>query len=301
MGFFSASTSLNCIDCHSPEGEGLEAYAIDTPLKQTARKMILLVNMINQTTFGGQRKVSCYTCHRATDHPKTIPSLLEQYGIPTDDPNEVEIVSNALGEPATQMSADQILDKYIQAIGGAAQLAKLTSFIAKGTYGGYETFSENVPMEIFASAPNWLTTIIHTQHGDTVSTYDGVHGWLAAADKLMRVLPLSGGDLGGAKMDASLAFPAELKQAFKWRTGFPSTSIDGRPVQVIRRLARVRLALSCTLTRSRDSSYGRCGMPTPPLASFPHKSTTPIIAVLQELRCLSIGLLRGPMDAQPSS
>jgi photosynthetic reaction center cytochrome c subunit len=233
MGFFSASTSLNCIDCHSPEGEGLEAYAIDTPLKQTARKMILLVNMINQTTFGGQRKVSCYTCHRATDHPKTIPSLLEQYGIPTDDPNEVEIVSNALGEPATQMSADQILDKYIQAIGGAAQLAKLTSFIAKGTYGGYETFSENVPMEIFASAPNWLTTIIHTQHGDTVSTYDGVHGWLAAADKLMRVLPLSGGDLGGAKMDASLAFPAELKQAFKWRTGFPSTSIDGRPVQVI--------------------------------------------------------------------
>src|SRR5437660_10673394 len=75
MGFFSAATSLNCIDCHAAQesNESLEGYAADTPLKQTARKMILLVNMINQSTFGGQRKVTCYTCHRATDHPKTIP------------------------------------------------------------------------------------------------------------------------------------------------------------------------------------------------------------------------------------
>ena len=49
----------------------------------------------------------------------------------------------------------------------------------------------------------------------------------------MRVLPLSGGDLDGAKMDASLSFPAKLKEEFKWRTGFPSVSIDDRPVQVI--------------------------------------------------------------------
>jgi hypothetical protein len=49
----------------------------------------------------------------------------------------------------------------------------------------------------------------------------------------MRVLPLSGGDLEGAKIDASLSFPARIKQEFKWRTGFPSVSIEERPVQVI--------------------------------------------------------------------
>src|SRR6267142_4055258 len=44
MGFFSAATNLNCIDCHSPQSEGLEGYAIDTPRKQTARRMVLMVN-----------------------------------------------------------------------------------------------------------------------------------------------------------------------------------------------------------------------------------------------------------------
>lgn len=236
MGFFSASTGLNCIDCHAPQESdaSLEGYAKDTPMKQTARKMILLVQTINKSTFGGQRRVTCYTCHRATDHPKTIPSLLEQYAAPEDDPNDVELLNNsATGKPVNQISPEQILDKFIQAIGGAVQASKLTSFVAEGTYEGYETYSEKVPMEIFASAPSQLRTVVHTQHGDSVSTYDGTHGWVAAADKLMRVLPLAGGDLAGAKMDASLSFPAGIRQEFKWRSGFPSVSIDDRPVQVI--------------------------------------------------------------------
>ena len=241
MGFFSAATSLNCVDCHSTESDSsLAGYAIDTPLKQTARKMIIMVNTLNRTNFGGKQKVTCYTCHRATDHPGAIPSLLEQYSAPPDDPDLVEIAGNPAGPtapPVSQGSADPIIDKYIQAIGGAPQLAKLTSFIAKGTYEGYDTFSEKVPIEVFANAPNQLTTVIHTQHGDSVSTYDGTHGWIAASDKLMRVLPLSGGDLEGAKMDASLSFPGRIKQEFKWRTGFPSVSIDDRPVHVIQEAA----------------------------------------------------------------
>ena len=238
MGFFSAATNLNCIDCHSPQSESLDGYAIDTPLKQMARKMIVMVNTLNQSAFAGQRKVTCYTCHRATDRPEAIPSLLDQYSVPTDDPNRVEIVRGVQGQSVNRISADQILDKYIQAIGGAPALAKLTSFIARGTYEGFETFSEKVPVEIFANAPNQLTTIVHTQNGDSVSTYDGNSGWIAAADKLMRVLPLSRGDLEGAKMDAFLSFPARIKQEFQWRTGFPSVSIDDRPVQVIQNVAR---------------------------------------------------------------
>lgn len=234
MGFFSAATGLNCIDCHDPEGaSSLAAYAIDTPLKQTARKMILMVNMLNKSNFGGEQSVTCYTCHRATDRPKRIPSLLEQYSTEPDDPDEAEIVEKGGAHPANQISADQIIDKYVQAIGGETQAAKLASFVAKGTYEGYDSLSEKVPIEIYEKAPNQLTSVVHTQQGDSVSTFDGTHGWIAAADKLMRVLPLSGGDLEGAKMDASLSFPSRLKQEFKWQTGFPSVSIDDRPVQVI--------------------------------------------------------------------
>src|SRR5665213_612867 len=171
MGFFSASTGLNCVDCHSPQGEGLEAYAIDTPMKQTARKMILMVNALNKTNFGGKQRVTCYTCHRASDRPAAIPSLLDQYSTEPDDPDQVEVVPATGAKPTNKASADEILDKYIEAVGGASQLAKLTSFIAKGTYEGYDSFSENVPYEVFASAPDRLTTIIHTQHGDSISTY----------------------------------------------------------------------------------------------------------------------------------
>lgn len=234
MGFFSAATGLNCVDCHDPEGaSSLAAYAIDTPLKQTARKMILMVNMLNKSSFGGEQKVTCYTCHRATDRPKRIPSLLEQYSTEPDDPNEAEVVEKGGAQPANPVSADQILDKYVQAIGGPAQAAKLMSFVGKGTYEGYDSLSEKVPIEIYAKAPNQLTTVVHTQQGDSVSSFDGTRGWVAAADKLMRVLPLSGGDLEGAKMDACLSFPARLKEEFKWRTGFPSVAIDNRPVQII--------------------------------------------------------------------
>jgi photosynthetic reaction center cytochrome c subunit len=238
MGFFSAATNLNCIDCHSPQSESLEGYAIDTPRKQTARRMLLMVNQINQSNFGGRKMVTCYTCHRANDRPEAIPSLLDQYSVPEDDPNRVEVVPSGPVQSVKKISAGQILDKYTQAIGGAAQVAKLTSFIARGSYEGYDTLSAKVPLDIFASSPNRLTTVVHTQNGDSVTTYDGRNGWTAAADKLMRVLPLDGGDLEGAKMDASLSFPARIGQDFQWRTGFPSVSIDDRPVEVIQNAAR---------------------------------------------------------------
>src|SRR5215471_1723652 len=111
MGFISASTNYNCIDCHvEPKVEGdWSTYAEETPRKATARRMILMVQEINRTNFGGARVVTCYTCHRNIQGaPKTTPSLAEQYGEPpTPDPNEVEITRQAPGEP----SADQIFDK----------------------------------------------------------------------------------------------------------------------------------------------------------------------------------------------
>src|SRR5437660_2428401 len=57
MGFFSAATSLNCIDCHSAQesNESLAGYAADTRLKQTARNIILLVNMTDPVNFSVQR------------------------------------------------------------------------------------------------------------------------------------------------------------------------------------------------------------------------------------------------------
>src|SRR5712691_6602833 len=66
MGFISAATNYNCTDCHvEPKVEGdWSVYAQETPRKATARRMIQMVQTINQTNFGGARVVTCYTCYR---------------------------------------------------------------------------------------------------------------------------------------------------------------------------------------------------------------------------------------------
>src|SRR6058998_2237647 len=65
MGFFSASLGLNCTDCHVDESAAEWArYADEKPMKQMARKMILMVNSINKTNFAGRQIITCNTCHR---------------------------------------------------------------------------------------------------------------------------------------------------------------------------------------------------------------------------------------------
>jgi outer membrane lipoprotein-sorting protein len=233
MGFFSASLSMNCVDCHVTESAGnWDRYADDTPLKNTARRMVLMENLINRADFGGIRMVTCYTCHRGYQRPETIPSLDEQYGPPpASDPDRVEVLPNA---PESSAAAEQILDKYLQAIGGAQQVSKITSFVAKGTYAGFDTDFQKVPSEISAKAPNQRTMTNHLPGGDNTTTFDGREAWIAAADRPVPMILLAAGDLDGAKLDADLSFPATIKQDLsKWHAGFPPVSLNNRVMQVV--------------------------------------------------------------------
>ena len=228
MGMFAASLSLNCIDCHVAESvDKWERFADETPLKRTARTMLLMVNAINKEHFKGVRSLSCYTCHRGDLRPKVVPSLIVQYSAPVEDPNEVEIPPNAKGP-----SPDEVINKYIQALGGAQRLASLTSFTAKGTFIGFETEQTKVPVDIYVKAPAQRTTVVHTRLGDSVRVYDGRAAWIAAPDRPLPLMTLSGGNLEGARIDAILSFPAQLKQAFTlWRVG--ATAIDDKEVVVL--------------------------------------------------------------------
>src|SRR5207249_7033950 len=56
MGMFAAATSLNCTSCHASDNTTTwDIFAVDTPLKQTARRMMNMVNAINKTQFKGVR------------------------------------------------------------------------------------------------------------------------------------------------------------------------------------------------------------------------------------------------------
>ena len=227
MGMFSAATSMNCTDCHTSDSTSTwDKFANDTPLKQTARRMMLMVNALNKDNFKGVRTVTCYTCHRGDRRPQPVPSLAVQYGEPVEDPNMIDVF------PPGQPPADQVFENYVQALGGAQRLAALTAFTAKGTYDGYDTDQAKVAVEIFAKAPAQRTTIVHAPFGDSVRVFDGRAGWIASADKPSPLMPLTGGNLDGAKIDAIIAFPAGIKQAFnQWRVS--STTIKDKDVRVL--------------------------------------------------------------------
>jgi photosynthetic reaction center cytochrome c subunit len=226
MGFIAASLSLNCLDCHTNDsGSDPAKYAEDTPIKQTARRMLLMVKTINTQNFGGKPVITCYTCHRSDVAPRFTPSLAEQYGTPPDrDPNDIEFAEQpAPGAP----SADQILEKYIQALGGAQRLASLASYTVKGSYAGYDTDFAKVPAEIYAKAPGQRTTVVHPAAGESIASFDGHSGWIAATNALLPLVALTGGDLDGAMLDAEFAFPAGIKQYLsRWRVGFPPIDIN---------------------------------------------------------------------------
>lgn len=230
MGFFSAALTANCTTCHGAEASGSwDNFAVDTPLKQTARRMVLMMNTINQTYFGGKRELTCYSCHNGNDKPRVTPTIADVYS-PPSAPREPDTFQSP--DP-DQPSADKILDRYIQAVGGLQKLSGLTSYVAKGTSQGYA--EEKSPLEVFAKAPGQLTTIVHGESGDRTAVFNGSQTWIAgpADEKPVPVLELSGDDLNGARLDAMFAFPAQIKQALnKWRVTSPTT-IDGKDVQVI--------------------------------------------------------------------
>ena len=227
MGMFSSSLGYDCSSCHSQEiHTDRAAFAITTPLITRARQMIAMMNGINEANFGGRPRVTCFTCHRTSPTPDDVPSLAAQYADLVDDPNAMALVRDRSTMP------DQVFAKYMQALGGAQRVATLTSFTARGMYGGFNTGGADVPIEINAKAPNQRMQIVHAPDGDNVKTYDGRKAWVAEGWRPLPLMELTAGNLEGARIEALISFPATIKDAFTgWQVG--SATIDDKPVQVL--------------------------------------------------------------------
>jgi photosynthetic reaction center cytochrome c subunit len=230
MGFFAAALTANCTTCHGDESAGSwDKYAVDTPMKQTARKMVLITNAINQSYFGGEREVTCYSCHHGDDKPRVTPSVADVYAAPPPPEDPDTLLPAASGE----RSVYQILDTYIKALGGAQNLANLKSFDAKGTSEGYA--EEKNPVEIVAKAPNQRAVFSQSPSGERITVYNGNMAWVLAPtdDKPVPLVQLTADDLDGARLDTAVTFPAQIKESLMdWRVSFP-TQIGDEDVEVI--------------------------------------------------------------------
>ena len=231
MGIMSAAVGSDCVGCHPSAGTDKVDWAFDTPRKRTARRMVLMVQSINRDNFGGRQVVTCWTCHRGRDRPVITPALDTVYGeanLEFDD-----VLTQSTGVP----SVDQLLNKYVQAIGGTQKVAAITSFVATGKSTGYRGFGGGGVVEVAAQAPDKRATHIrfpeYPDRGVSVRTYDGRTGWIATPLAVVPKYELGGSERDGARLDAQLSFPAQIKQTLTNLRVGPPTLIDDNDVQVL--------------------------------------------------------------------
>jgi photosynthetic reaction center cytochrome c subunit len=225
MGIMTAALQFDCSDCHANAGTDRVDWAADTPRKRTARRMVAMVATINKDNFGGRQMVTCWTCHRNRDRPLVTPTMEAIYTTPSLEPDDVIVSPPGLAAPGS------ILDKYIEASGGAQRLAGLTSFVGKGTSVGFGGFGGGGDVEIDAKVPDQRATIIlfkaETGRGDQIRSYNGRTGWVRTPLNVLGEFQLSGGDLDGARFDAQLSFPGQIKQILtNLKTGPPTSIMD---------------------------------------------------------------------------
>jgi outer membrane lipoprotein-sorting protein len=164
---------------------------------------------INEENFEGHREVTCYSCHRGSADPVGTPPVMSEdlnaasRSNGKSGPNADSVPTKLIGGP----TPDELLDKYVQAVGGASAIDRVTSRVMIGTI----TFGDrNVPIDIFSKDPDKRISFTHTPDGDSVTAYDGHQGWLVTPKHAVR--EMHGGDIDAASMDADLQFPAHLKQ-----------------------------------------------------------------------------------------
>src|SRR2546426_4822294 len=138
MQFITYSLGVECSYCHV-EG-ALEKD--DKKPKQTARKMMQMMAAINRDNFDSKQAVTCNSCHRGAPHPVATPIIAE--GGPRT------AIESALGEDTSTANAppaEQIIAKYVEAIGGAAALQRISTRHEKGTI---NISGRNLPIEILS-------------------------------------------------------------------------------------------------------------------------------------------------------
>jgi photosynthetic reaction center cytochrome c subunit len=203
MQFVTASLGVECEFCHVQNAFEKD----DKKNKQTARKMMEMMFAINKDNFEGHREVTCYSCHRGSVSPQAIPAVM------TAEPAEPKAAMVA-AKPAEAKdnagpSGEQLLDKYLQAVGGVAAIDRVTSRIMKGTI---DFAGKALPIDIYSKDPEKRISFTHLPDGDSVTAFNGHEGWLGTPGHRLR--EMHGSDLDGAAMDADLHLAAHLKAMF---------------------------------------------------------------------------------------
>ena len=222
MQFITASLGVECEYCHVRGDKGLDFEKDDKKTKVTARKMMQMMFAINKDNFEGHRDVTCYSCHRGAADPVATPIVATEDAKPEPEPSKVPVAAKPVLPPA-----DQLLDKYLSAIGGAAAWQKITSRVEKGKI---DANGHQLPIEVFAKAPDKRISAMHLPNGDSITAFDGKQGWLSNAGHPHM---MSAAENDAARIDSDFYFASHVKTLFQKFTVVPGEKIDGHDTYLV--------------------------------------------------------------------
>lgn len=207
MSFMADSLGVGCGYCHTKSFE-----SDDKPTKQAARKMIRMVFDLNKgggELFGGA-SVSCYTCHRGNPRPVSVPIISRGEQKP-------DAQTQAAKADALLPSVEQVLEKYVRALGGREALARLTTRVVKGSRVGADGVL--VPEEIYQKAPDKMFVKTTYPSITFTSGFDGERAWSRDG---------KGTDQLNDEFAEALRREAEFYNGVRMRELYPKLNVVGR-------------------------------------------------------------------------
>ena len=224
MNYIAGSLGVRCNYCHV-NNQGKWDFASDEkPEKKTAREMITMVGGINKNNFRGNPEVSCYTCHRGRTsvvHTLSVP-------LPTPEPKPSPAASPTASQQPNP-TAEQILDKYYQAVGGTEAIDKLKSRVMKGTL--ITGQGAEIGYELNQSGPDSVLAVLTTRQGVFQRALNGATGW-EKSDRGLR--DLTDFEINYIRRYSLLYADLKLKDQFSRISFGGKQNIEGRDVYVVR-------------------------------------------------------------------
>jgi hypothetical protein len=227
MQFMRDSLGVTCEFCHVDDRTKREAD--DKPTKKTGRAMIAMVLAINKANFNGRPTVTCFTCHRGSNEPVGAPIITSEH-----------MTLMEKEETPTLPSTDDIVAKYVAALGGEANIRKVTSRTViytrdQSAAPGAAAPPPQATVEHDEKAPNMVANIAKTPAGTTSDGFDGTAAW--TLDAKGKVSDVAGPGLAAAARNADfysdLGLDVNLKTRYTRLAARRMDKVEGHDTVVV--------------------------------------------------------------------
>ncbi len=219
MNMMAASLGVDCKFCHASNDGDYEKEGFEH--KDMARQMLKMTFEMNKSYFEGRPEINCNSCHQGKSHPQPSFPLkpVEQETRPA--------------QPDKKPTVEEILAKYETALGGKANLAKITSRQIKAQR--IEPDGKTVEAEeVLQKSDKMLvkTTYPSKEFGDYIVTegFDGKTAWKRGNKD---VIELKTDEMEQIRREAQLFANPNLKAVYQKMEFRFVDKIDGREVYVV--------------------------------------------------------------------